>query len=64
RIGLDLVMVERATPAADGRTVFMHIPSIRPVMQMRIATKLAPRRGKQQERVMHNTIHKLRKPRQ
>lgn len=63
RIGHDPVTIEKVTLDADSRTVFLHIPSIRPVMQMRIATNLAPGGGKQQERIIHNTIHKLRKPR-
>ena len=60
RIGHDSVAVEKVTVADDGRSVFLHIPDIAPVMQMEIRMNLAPTGGQRTERTIYNTIHRLR----
>lgn len=60
RIGHDPVRVEKVTVSADGRSAFLHIPAIKPVMQMEIRMNLAPAGGKRTERTIYNTIHRLR----
>lgn len=62
RIGHDAVTVSRVDVAADGRSVFLHVPDMKPVMQMEIRMNLAPNNGKQETRSIYNTIHKLRPP--
>jgi hypothetical protein len=59
REGHDVVAVESATPAADGRSVFLHIHGLRPVMQMKVRYALQGTDGKPLAGVIYNTIHKL-----
>ena len=57
--GRDTVEVKSAKLAADGRTVFLEMPAIRPVMQMGIAYKLKSAGGRDVSGVVYNTINKL-----
>ena len=59
RIGYDRVTVAAATLSPDGRSVFLHIPTIRPVMQMEINCNAKSADGQQRSIVIHNTIHRL-----
>ena len=43
----------------DGRTVFLEIPGIRPVMQMKIACRVKAEGGAPVRHVIYNTIHEL-----
>jgi hypothetical protein len=60
RIGHDSVHIEKVSVSDDGRSVFLHIPEIKPVMQMEIRMDLAPAGGKKTARTIYNTIHRLR----
>jgi hypothetical protein len=59
RVGHDELPVESATVAADGRSVFLRIRGLRPVMQMKIRYDLAGADGKPLRGAIYNTIHKL-----
>lgn len=60
RIGHDTVTISNVTVADDGRSVFLRMPDIAPVMQMEIRMNLAPAGGERTERTIYNTIHRLR----
>jgi hypothetical protein len=51
------VAVASATLESDGRTVFLAIPGLAPVMQMRIAFNLDAADGELVKGEIHNTIH-------
>ena len=56
----DEVKVEKATLQADGKTVFLEIPSIREnVMQMKIALDVETEDGEPIVTEIYNSIHKL-----
>jgi glucose/arabinose dehydrogenase len=57
--GRDPVSVESVKLLGDGRTVFLSIPSIRPVMQMGISYHLKSADGKTVEGAVYNTINRL-----
>jgi hypothetical protein len=57
--GRDEVEVRSAKLSDDGRTVFLEIPEIRPVMQMRIHFRLKAADGTPVEHEIHNTIHRV-----
>ncbi len=59
REGHDEVPVESATVAADGRSVFLRVRGLRPVMQMKISYDLEGADGKPLRGAIYNTIHKL-----
>ncbi len=60
RIGHDVVHIEKVSVSDDGRRVFLHIPEIKPVMQMEIRMDLAPAGSQKTARTIYNTIHRLR----
>jgi len=60
RIGHDAVHIEKVSVSDDGHSVFLHIPEIKPVMQMEIRMDLAPAGDKKTARTIYNTIHRLR----
>ena len=55
--GRDTVEVKSAKLQADGRTVFLEIPTIKPVMQMAITYKLKAADGGSVEGAVYNTIN-------
>jgi hypothetical protein len=59
RMGHDAVKIASAAASADGRSVLLKIPGIKPVMQMKLAYRLKARDGTPVEDVIHHTIHKL-----
>jgi hypothetical protein len=59
--GRDTVEIESARLSPDGRTVFLSIPAIKPVMQMAIRYNLKSADGKAVEGILHNTVNKLGK---
>ena len=58
--GHDTVGVKSAKLQADGRTVFLEMPAIRPVMQMAITYKLKTADGHAAEGEVFNTINTLK----
>lgn len=58
--GRDEVDVRSATLLKDGRTVFLEIPGLRPVMQMGIQYKVATRTGRPVQQTLYYTIHRIR----
>ena len=48
--------MKSAQLSADGRTLFLEIPGIKPVMQMRVNFKLTTASGRPLESEIHNTI--------
>jgi len=51
--------ITAASLSADGHTVFLKIPGIRPARCMEITYRIRGRRGETVDGVIHNTIHKL-----
>jgi glucose/arabinose dehydrogenase len=58
--GHDTAGVKSAKLQPDGRTVFLELPSIAPVMQMAITYKLKAADGANVEGVIYNTINRLK----
>jgi hypothetical protein len=58
--GHDTVEVKSAKLQADGRTVFLEIPAIAPVMQMGITYKLKAAGGANVEGAVYNTINRVK----
>jgi hypothetical protein len=58
-MGHDAVKIASAAVSADGRTVLLRIPDIKPVMQMKLAYRLKAEGGTPVEDVIHHTIHRL-----
>ena len=59
RTARDVVEVRSAKLQADGRTVFLEIPKIRPVMQMRIGFSLDAKNGRAVRGQIHSSVHEL-----
>jgi hypothetical protein len=59
KVGQDRVPVKSAKLLPDGRSVYLHIDGLRPVMQMQISYGLATPEGIPLEGVIYNTIHRL-----
>jgi glucose/arabinose dehydrogenase len=57
--GKDTVDVKSAKLSADGKTVFLEMPDIKPVMQMSITYTLKGADGRKVEGVVYNTINRL-----
>jgi hypothetical protein len=55
----DRLEVRSAALSADGKTVTLEIPEIRPVMQMKISFRLRAADGAPVAFDVHNTIHAL-----
>ena len=55
----DVLAVRSAKLSADGKTVFLDVPGIRPVMQMRISYNLDAADGALLKGDVYNTIHAL-----
>jgi putative heme-binding domain-containing protein len=51
--------ITAASLSADGRTVFLKIPDIRPTLCMEITYRIQGRGGEAVDGVIHNTIHQL-----
>jgi hypothetical protein len=51
--------ITAASLSADGHTVFLKIPDIRPTRCMEIMYRIRGRGGETVDGVIHNTIHKL-----
>lgn len=58
-VGHDQIPVNTARLMPDGKTVFLEIPSIRPVMQMGIKAALQTVNGENFPLELYNTIHNL-----
>ena len=61
RKGQDEVEILAAELSADGKTVFLEIEDIQPVMQMKINLNIKAADGSPVKLVIHNTINKLGK---
>ena len=61
RKGQDEVEILAAELSEDGKTVFLEIEDIQPVMQMKINLHIKAADGAAVKLVIHNTIHKLGK---
>ncbi|MEX2382879.1 MAG: DUF6797 domain-containing protein [Opitutales bacterium] len=59
REGRDSVPVSSATVSPDGKTVFLEIPGMKPVMQMKVAYRLESPGGDPVENEIHHTVHQL-----
>ena len=59
RQGHDEVEVRSATLSADGLTVSLQLPALRPVMQMKIKFRLRTADGKPVEHELYNTINRV-----
>jgi hypothetical protein len=59
RQGQDALKVEHVTLSEDGKSVFLHIKGLRPVMQMRIGYDVLTTESKRLHGTVHNTIHRL-----
>ena len=59
--GRDTVDVTLAKLSTDGKTVFLEMPKIAPVMQMGVTYTLRTAKGKDVEGAFYNTINKLGK---
>jgi hypothetical protein len=57
KLSIDPVTVKSATLADDGRTIFLSIDGLKPVMQMRIEFNLNASDGTPVKGTIHNTIH-------
>jgi hypothetical protein len=57
----DAWQVERATLQADGKTVFLKLPDIKPVMQMRVKFDIDAADGEKVKSELHSSIHRLPK---
>lgn len=57
--GYDTVEIKKATLLPDGKTVFLEVPGLRPVMQMRISCNIEAKDGTVIKTDIHNTIHAL-----
>ncbi len=62
-VGEDIVEVTSARLLDDGRSVFIGLADLKPVMQMEIGYDLETTDGQEVIGRVHNTIHKMRKPR-
>lgn len=56
----DSLTVTKATLSADGRTVFLAVEGMRPVMQMKVSYNLETKDGERVKGEVHNSIHVLR----
>ena len=61
-VGEDIVEVTSARLLDDGRSVFIGLADLKPVMQMEIGYDLETTDGQEVIGRVHNTIHKMRKP--
>ncbi|HZO55706.1 MAG TPA: hypothetical protein VFB63_23550, partial [Bryobacteraceae bacterium] len=59
RQGRDTVELKSAKLESDGRSVFLEIPEIQPVMQMKIQMRLKAQDGASVAHTIHNTINYL-----
>jgi hypothetical protein len=57
--GYDTLVVKSAKLLADGKSVFLEIEDMRPVMQMQISYDLEAGDGTQVRGEIHNTVHAL-----
>ena len=57
--GRDHLLVEFAQLSRDGRSVFLRLPGITPVMQMNVQMNLKAADGQPIQTFVHNTIHAL-----
>jgi cytochrome c2/glucose/arabinose dehydrogenase len=62
RRGRDLVPIRSATLLDDGRSLFLEIPDLRPVMQMSVQYALRSPEGTVLRSSIDHTIHQLRSP--
>src|SRR5438477_1489456 len=60
--GHDQVLVRSAKLLADGRTVFLEIPDLKPVMQVQVQYNLSAKEGASMRGKVYATINRLAKP--
>ena len=60
RQGRDDLVLKSAQLESDGQSVFLEVPEIQPVMQMKIQFRVKAADGAQVAHTIHNTIHYLR----
>ena len=60
--GYDTVDIKSAKAAADGRSVFLAIDGLGPVMQMQISLNLEDQKANEVRWDIYNTIHALGEP--
>ena len=60
--GHDQVAVRSAKLLADGRTVFLEIPELKPVMQLQVQYNLSAKEGASLRGKVYATINRLAKP--
>src|SRR5262249_33617988 len=58
KIGQDDVAIQSVTLSPDGRSVFLKLEHVRPVMQMQISYNLTTANGQLLQGAVYNTIHK------
>ena len=58
-VGEDTVKIKSISLSEDGKTVFLEIPSIAPVMQMKTSFNIKTAAGKKLKSEIYHTIHKL-----
>ena len=58
-VGIDFVAASSAYLSKDGRSVFIGVPDMKPVMQFRIGWSLATSAGRKFEKNAYTTIHSL-----
>jgi hypothetical protein len=59
REGRSILVVRDVVVSADGRSVFLEIPDIQPVMQMQVDFRLRTPGGDTVRSFVHHTVHRL-----
>ena len=59
QIGHDPLAIKSITLSSDAKTVFLQIPDLKPVMQMKIKFSLQAADGSPIKQEIHNTINRL-----
>jgi len=59
KVGQDSLVVDEASLSADGKSVFLKVKGLRPVMQMQIGYDVPAASGKRLTGAVYNTIHRL-----
>ena len=61
KVGQDTLTVKSAKLLPDGKSVFLEVADLQPVMQMQINYDLSTRQGQTLQGAIYNTIHRLTK---
>jgi len=57
--GRDTWRVDSASVSADGRTIFLRVPEVKPTMQFHLVFKLRAEDGQPIENFLHGTLHRV-----